>query len=102
MVFIFTLLFRLITTPPLYLLALNAGLKFALKMADYSYLTVSNIGLFLIKPWTAVTIAALLILGILVLLFGSWLSDYIVSGGVLFQKAEFVADSGRRLIKTFR
>ncbi|WP_277409623.1 hypothetical protein [Lacrimispora xylanisolvens] len=97
--FIFTLLFRLITTP-LYLLALNAGLKFALKMADYSYLTVSNIGLFLIKPWTAVTIAALMILGIIVLLLGNGLSDYIVSGGFLFQKAEFVADTGRRLIKT--
>lgn len=83
--FIFTLLFRLITTP-LYLLALNAGLKFALKMADYSYLTVSNIGLFLIKPWTAVTIAALLILGILVLLLEAGCLITLYQGAFYFRK----------------
>ena len=98
---IFTLLFRLVTAP-LYLLALNTGLKFSLKMADYSYLTASNIGSFLMKPWTAVMIAALLILGILTMLLETGVSDHPVSGSILLQKADIVADFRRRDIKTLR
>lgn len=47
--FVFELLFRLVTMT-LYLLLLNKGLLFALRMAGYSYLTAGNIGYFLAKP----------------------------------------------------
>jgi len=83
--FIFTLLFRLVTAP-LYLLALNAGLEFALKRADYSYLTASNIGSFLIKPWTAAIIAALLILGILMMLLETGCLITLYQGAFYFRK----------------
>lgn len=61
---VFLILFRLVTTP-LYLLLLNRGFVFALRMAGYSYLTASNIGHFLLMPWTILVILAALIVGIL-------------------------------------
>ena len=64
--FVFELLFRLVTTT-LYLLLLNKGLLFTLRMAGYSYLTVSNIGYFLVKPWTLLLIAVMAAVGILIL-----------------------------------
>lgn len=64
--FVFELLFRLATTI-LYLLILNKGLLFALRMAGYSYLTASNIGNFLLKPWTVLTAFLLIVIGILIL-----------------------------------
>ncbi|MDR2022319.1 MAG: glycerophosphodiester phosphodiesterase [Hungatella sp.] len=64
--FVFELLFRLVTMT-LYLLLLNKGLLFALRMAGYSYLTAGNIGYFLAKPWTLLIMAALLFVGILIL-----------------------------------
>ena len=83
--FAFVLLFRIITTP-LYLSALNAGLKFALKMADYSYLTVSNIGSFLIKPWTAAILVCLFILGIFILLLETGCFITLYQGAFYFRK----------------
>ncbi len=65
--FVFELLFRLVTTT-LYLLLLNKGLLFALRMAGYSYLTVGNIGYFLAKPWTVLMIAVMVVIGILILM----------------------------------
>lgn len=82
---IFTLLFRLVTAP-LYLFALNTGLKFSLKMADYSYLTASNIGSFLMKPWTVVMIAALLILGILTMLLETGCLITLYQGAFYYRK----------------
>lgn len=64
--FVFELLFRLATTI-LYLLVLNKSLLFALRMAGYSYLTASNIGDFLLKPWTILTMFLLAVTGILIL-----------------------------------
>ncbi|WP_312502375.1 glycerophosphodiester phosphodiesterase [Lacrimispora sp.] len=64
--FVFELLFRLVTMT-LYLLLLNKGLLFALRMAGYSYLTAANIGYFLVKPWTILITAALTFIGILIL-----------------------------------
>ena len=64
--FVFELLFRLVTTT-LYLLLLNKGLLFALRMAGYSYLTAANIGYFLVKPWTILMIAVMAVVGILIL-----------------------------------
>uniref|UniRef100_UPI000AC59938 glycerophosphoryl diester phosphodiesterase membrane domain-containing protein n=1 Tax=Clostridium sp. NkU-1 TaxID=1095009 RepID=UPI000AC59938 len=64
--FVFELLFRLVTMT-LYLLLLNKGLLFALRMAGYSYLTAGNIGYFLAKPWTLLIMVALLFVGILIL-----------------------------------
>lgn len=64
--FVFELLFRLVTTI-LYLLVLNKSLLFALRMAGYSYLTASNIGDFLLKPWTILTMFLLVVIGILIL-----------------------------------
>lgn len=62
----FEFLYRLITIP-LYLKLLNRGLKFALRMAGYRYLTAANIGFFLIKPWTLAVAAGLIIIGTLLL-----------------------------------
>lgn len=64
--FVFELLFRLVTTT-LYLLLLNKGLLFALRMAGYSYLTAANIGYFLVKPWTVLVMAVMAVVGILIL-----------------------------------
>lgn len=64
--FVFELLFRLVTTT-LYLLVLNKGLLFALRMAGYSYLTAANIGYFLMMPWTVLMMLVMLIIGILIL-----------------------------------
>ena len=64
--FVFELLFRLAATI-LYLLVLNKSLLFALRMAGYSYLTASNIGDFLLKPWTILTMFLLAVTGILIL-----------------------------------
>ncbi|WP_349945811.1 glycerophosphodiester phosphodiesterase [Lacrimispora sp. BS-2] len=64
--FVFELLFRLVTMT-LYLLLLNKGLLFALRMAGYSYLTAGNIGYFLAKPWTILIMAVLVFIGILIL-----------------------------------
>ena len=64
--FVFELLFRLVTTT-LYLLLLNKGLLFALRMAGYSYLTAANIGYFLVKPWTVLMLAVMAVVGILIL-----------------------------------
>ncbi|MEY8354327.1 glycerophosphodiester phosphodiesterase [Lachnospiraceae bacterium 54-53] len=64
--FVFELLFRLVTTT-LYLLILNKGLLFALRMAGYSYLTAANIGYFLLMPWTMATVLLMVFIGILIL-----------------------------------
>lgn len=63
---VFEVVFRLVSTS-LYLIILNKGLLFALRMAGYSYLTSANIGLFLVKPWTVLVMSGLAILGILIL-----------------------------------
>lgn len=55
----FELLYRVITLP-IYLRFVNRGLRFALRMAGYSYLTAGNIGAFLIRPWT---LLAILVMG---------------------------------------
>ncbi len=64
--FFFSLAFRLVTTT-LYLFALDRGLLIALKLAGYSYLTVANIGGFLLKPWTMIIMAVLIFFGMLIL-----------------------------------
>lgn len=54
-VLLFEFLYRAVTLP-VFLRFANRGLRFALKMAGYSYLTAGNIGTFLIQPWTFLTI----------------------------------------------
>ena len=75
--FVFALMFRLVTTT-LYLFALDKGHLFALHMAGYSYLTGANIGNFLLKPWTLLTMVVLIFMGILILMFetGCFLTLY--------------------------
>lgn len=65
--FFFFLAFRLVTTT-LYLYVLDRGLLLALNLAGYSYLTVVNIGGFLLKPWTILILAVLIFFGILILI----------------------------------
>lgn len=58
----FEVVYRLVTGS-LFVQALNYGLRFALRMAGYSYLTMGNLGRFLMKPWTVLVLLGLLILG---------------------------------------
>ncbi|MGL5437520.1 MAG: glycerophosphodiester phosphodiesterase family protein [Lachnospiraceae bacterium] len=66
-ILLFEVLYRMVTLP-IYLQMLNRGIRFALRMAGYSYLTAANIGMFLIQPWTVAVITCLLILGIIFLM----------------------------------
>jgi len=66
-VLLFDFLYRLIVYSA-YLRFAKRGLRLALKMAGYSYLTVSNIGRFLIQPWTIVLILLLGSIGIALLM----------------------------------
>ena len=59
---LFEVLYRLLTAP-LYLLLLSRGLRWALKMAGYSYLTAGNIGFFLLKPGTLLMIFIAVVIG---------------------------------------
>lgn len=65
-ILLFELLYRIVTIP-LYLQLLNRGVRFALRMAGYRYLTAANIGFFMIKPWTLVLTAGLIVTGTLFL-----------------------------------
>lgn len=65
-IFLFEFLYRLVTLP-FYLQLLDQGLRFALRMAGYSYLTAGNIGSFLIRPWTILTVFLLAGMGTLLL-----------------------------------
>lgn len=58
--------YRLVTTV-LFLKLLSFGVNFALKRANYSFLTVGNFASFLIQPWTIVVILVLLLIGTLLL-----------------------------------
>ena len=64
---IFEIVYRLITGP-VFLQAMNYGLRFSLKMAGYSYLTLENLGRFLIRPWTVLVILVVSALGIVLLM----------------------------------
>lgn len=66
-VLLFEFLYRAITLP-VFLRFANRGLRFALGMAGYSYLTAGNIGIFLIKPWTLVAILVVGIVGMMLLM----------------------------------
>lgn len=63
---LFELLFRLITFP-IYLQFISRGLKMALKMAGYSYVTAENIWAFLIKPGTLVYMLLVAAVGLLLM-----------------------------------
>lgn len=60
-ILIFDLLYRLVTGL-VFLQILNYGVRFSLKMAGYSYLTMENLGAFLLQPWT---ILAVFIIGVI-------------------------------------
>ncbi len=66
-ILLFELFYRMVTLP-IYLQLLSRGVRFALRMAGYSYLTAANIGMFLIQPWTLAVIAGLIILGTIFLM----------------------------------
>ncbi|MEG2350624.1 MAG: glycerophosphodiester phosphodiesterase family protein, partial [Hungatella sp.] len=76
-VLIFELFYRLITGS-IYLQLLNYGIRFSLKMAGYSYLTLENLGAFLLKPRTILTIFFLALIGLLIMLveIGSLITAY--------------------------
>lgn len=107
--FLFSLAFRLVTTT-LYLFVLDRGLMIALKLAGYSYLTVANIGGFLLKPWTIIIMAVLVFFGMLILILetGCFLTLFqgiyytrklkpweILAGGIIKLRDEFLKRNWR-------
>lgn len=82
---LFELLYRLITGP-IFIQAVDYGLKFSLRMTGYSYLTLSNIGKVLLNPWTILAVGAVSFLGLIFLLIeiGGLLTAF--SGAAYFQK----------------
>lgn len=64
---IFEVVYRLITGS-VFLQTINYGLRFSLRMAGYSYLTLGNLGHFLIKPWTILVILGITVLGLLLIM----------------------------------
>ncbi len=107
--FLFSLAFRLVTTT-LYLFVLDRGLMIALKLAGYSYLTVANIGGFLLKPWTLMIMAVLVFFGMLILILetGCFLTLFqgiyytrklkpweILAGGIIKLRDEFLKRNWR-------
>lgn len=74
---IFEIVYRLITGPIL-LQAMNYGLRYALRMAGYSYLTMGNLGRFLIRPWTILIILGFVVLGLLLMMIeaGGFITAY--------------------------
>lgn len=65
-ILLFELLYRGITLP-VYLRFFNRGLRLALTLAGYSYLTAENIGSFLIRPWTVLIMAVMAAVGMMML-----------------------------------
>ena len=65
-VLIFELLYRLITLPG-YIWLTGAGMKWAMRCSGYSYITLGNLGAFLLKPWTIGWLAVSCFLGIVLL-----------------------------------
>lgn len=107
--FLFSLAFRLVATT-LYLFVLDRGLMIALKLAGYSYLTVANIGGFLLKPWTIIIMAVLVFFGMLILILetGCFLTLFqgiyytrklkpweILAGGIIKLRDEFLKRNWR-------
>lgn len=82
---LFEVLYRLLTGP-LYLYLINAGLKWSLKMAGYSYLTAGNIGYFLLKPGTILMILMIGIIGILFLTLETGCLLTLFQGAAYFRK----------------
>ncbi len=74
---IFEVVYRLIVGS-VFLQAVNYGLRFALRMAGYSYLTLGNLGHFLIKPWTILVILGITLFGLLLIMIeaGGLISAY--------------------------
>ncbi len=62
----FVCIYRLITLPA-YIQAVSAGLKLALSHSGYSYVTLGNLGAFLLNPWTIGAGVCSLFLGLLLL-----------------------------------
>jgi glycerophosphoryl diester phosphodiesterase len=82
----------------------------ALKLAGYSYLTVANIGGFLLKPWTIIIMAVLAFFGMLILILetGCFLTLFqgiyytrklkpweILAGGIIKLRDEFLKRNWR-------
>lgn len=65
-VLLFELLYRGIVLP-VYLRLANRGLRWALAMAGYSYLTASNLTDFLVQPWTLAAMLAFGMIGLLLI-----------------------------------
>ena len=65
-VLLFELLYRGIVLP-VYLRLANRGLRWALAMAGYSYLTASNLTDFLVRPWTLAAMFAFGLIGLLLI-----------------------------------
>ena len=59
---VFEVLFRLVAGT-FYIRLANQLLRFSLRMAGYSYLTMSNMGAFLWRPLTIVCVAAIIAVG---------------------------------------
>lgn len=64
---LFEALYRLLTGI-LYLRLVNAGLKFSLDRAGYTYLTAGNVWDFLLKPWTLAVFVLLAAAGLLLIM----------------------------------
>ena len=63
---IFEVLFRLVAGT-FYIRLVNQLLRFSLRMAGYSYLTMSNMGAFLLRPATIVCALAAAVLGMVLM-----------------------------------
>lgn len=74
---LFEMVYRLITGP-IFLQLMNYGLRFSLRMAGYSYLTLGNVGRFLLNPWTIVVIFGISVIGLLLITveIGSLITAY--------------------------
>lgn len=62
----FELLYRLVTLPG-YIRLTAAGMKWAMECSGYSYITLGNLGAFLLKPWTIGWMAFSVLLAIVLL-----------------------------------
>ena len=63
---VFEVLFRLVAGT-FYIRLVNQLLRFSLRMAGYSYLTMSNMGAFLWRPLTIVCVAAIIAVGMVLM-----------------------------------
>lgn len=74
----------------LYIKLIIHGMRFALKMADYSYLTMGNIGPFCLKPWTIAVTLGLLAIGLIIILLEISFLVTAYQGGAYYRRISWL------------